>query len=140
MCHRTAAVEQAGHRMRQQRAAGRGTRHNFGVLDEVRRHHVDQILRDAPDRRRPLKQLMRVEIEIAVEAIAVVEVALHHHFEPAQVFERAGADLIVTRVHYHHESSSGRDYSPAPTLTAGFEYATLPPTMVAATPPLNDQP
>ena len=137
MRHRAPPVEQAGHSVRKQRAAGNWPGNHLRFLDELGRHDVDQILRDAPDRRRRLEQLVRVEIEPAVEAVAVVEVALHHHLEPAHVFERAGADLFVTGVH-ELSLSLRRSYTLMP--AAGFEYATFPPTMVAATPPLNDQP
>ena len=68
------------------------------LLDEVRRHHVDQILRHPPDRRRKLEQLVRIQIQLAVEAVAVIEVAVHHDLEALQVLEGAGADIVVTRV------------------------------------------
>ena len=54
------------------------------------RQHVDQVLRHAPDRRRIAEQLVRVQIEAAVVAVAVVEVPLHHHFEAPQVLHGAG--------------------------------------------------
>jgi len=40
---------------------------------------------------------MRIQVETAVKAVAVIEVAFHHHFEAAQIVERSGADFIVTR-------------------------------------------
>jgi hypothetical protein len=44
------AVEQAGDRVREQRAAGDRSGHHLGPLHELARHHVEQILREAPDR------------------------------------------------------------------------------------------
>ena len=38
------------------------------------------------------------EIQLAVEAVAVIEMAVHHDLEAAHVVERAGADLVVTSV------------------------------------------
>ena len=67
-------------------------------VDEIRRHDVDQILRHPPDRRRKLKQLVRIQVQLAVKAVAVIEVAFHHDLEPAQILEGAGAHFVVTSV------------------------------------------
>src|SRR5687768_878901 len=77
--HRPAAVEQPRNGVREQRAAGGRAGHDFGLLDELGRHHIDQILRDTPDRRRPLEQLVRIQVQLAVKAVAVIKVAFHHH-------------------------------------------------------------
>ena len=113
MRHRPPAVEEPRHRVREQRAAGRRPGDDLRLLDEVRRHHVDQVLRDPPDRRRKLEQLVRIQIQPAVEAIAVIEVAFHDHLEALEVLEGAGANLVMPRV-------AGRVSSSQETLTAGF--------------------
>ena len=73
-----AAVEQAGHRVREQRPAGDRPGDDLGALDELARHHVEEILRESPDRRRMTEQLMRVQVDAAVVTVAVVEVPVHH--------------------------------------------------------------
>ena len=40
--------------------------------------HVEQILREAPDRRRMAEQLMRIEVHAAVIAVAEIEVPVEH--------------------------------------------------------------
>ena len=138
MRHRPAAVEQARHRVRQQRAAGGRAGDDLRACSmKSAGMHVDQILRHAPDRRRILKQLVRIQVQLAVKAVAVIEVAFHHHFEPAQIFERARANFVVTSVACCVIAIVTRR---AETRFAGLTYTTLPPTIVAATPPLNDQP
>src|SRR6476659_5523259 len=127
MRHGAASIEQSRHGVREQRATGRGTRNDLRLFEELRRHHVDQILRDPPDRRGKLKQLVRIQIQLAVKAVAVVEVPFHDDLEPAQVVEGASANVVVTGV-----AGGGVGHWMNP--TAGLEYAILPSTIVAATP------
>ena len=78
-----------------------------------------------------MEQLVRVQVELSVETVAIVEVAVHDHLVAAEVFHRPGPDLIVARV-----AGLCHAWNPA----AGLRYTTRPPTIVAATPPLKDQP
>ena len=48
-----------------------------------------------------LKQLVRVQIQLAVKAVAVIEVPVHHHFETAQFLKGASAHLLMTRIAGH---------------------------------------
>ena len=73
-----AAVEQAGNRVREQRAAGDRASHHFRRLYELDRQQIDQVLRKSPDGRRMAEQLVRVEIDTAVIAVAVIEVPVQH--------------------------------------------------------------
>ena len=73
-----AAVEEARDRVCEQRPAGHGSGDDFGLLDEIGRQQVDQVLREAPDRRRMPEQLMRVHVRAAVIPVAVIEVAVEH--------------------------------------------------------------
>ena len=58
---------------------------------------IEQILREPPDRRRVTEQLVRIQIDAAVEAVAVVEVAVpHQHFELFQLSQRLLAQFILT--------------------------------------------
>ena len=88
------AVEQAGDRVREERAAGHRAGHDFGALHELGRQEIDQVLREAPDGRRMAKQLVRVEIHAAVVAVAVVEMAVDHQdLGLLQVLQRFLANL-----------------------------------------------
>src|SRR5439155_15226330 len=49
---------------------------HFGARQDVRREDIDQILREAPDRGRVAKQLMRIEVYAAVIPIAVIEMSV----------------------------------------------------------------
>jgi hypothetical protein len=89
------AVQQPGDRVGEQRAAGQRPRHEIRLRDERRRQQVDEILREAPDRGRVAEQLVRVDVNAAVVAVAVVEVPVdHQHFKPLQVLERTAADVV----------------------------------------------
>ena len=57
---------------------------------EVARDHVEQILRQPPDRRRMPEQLVRVQVDAAVEAVAVVEMPVGHQ-DPERLHVLAGA-------------------------------------------------
>ena len=68
---------------------------DLGLREQVRRQHVEQVLREPPDRRRMAEQLMRIQVDAPVEAVAVVEVPVaHQHFELLQLLER-----LVAQVH-----------------------------------------
>ena len=93
-----AAVEQAGNRVRQQRAAGRRPGHHVGGRRDLVRHQVQQVLREPPDGRRVAQQLVRVQVGGPVIAVAVVEVPVEHqHFVASQLVQRALADVVVSR-------------------------------------------
>jgi hypothetical protein len=73
-----AAVEQARNRVREQRAAGDRPCHHFRRLHDLGRQQIDQVLRKSPDRRRVAEQLVRIEVDAAVIAVAVVEMPIQH--------------------------------------------------------------
>ncbi len=94
-----AAVEQARDRVRQERAARRRARDDFGGLHDVGRQDVDQVLSESPDRRWMAKQLMRIQIHAAVVPVAVVEMTVdHQNFQLLQVFQRS-LTAFLTSVH-----------------------------------------
>src|SRR2546428_6460612 len=125
------AVEQAGDRVRQQRAAGDGAGHDVGRLEERAREHVQQILRETPDDRRVPQQLMRVQVDAPVPVVAEIEMPVEHeHLVVLQVLERLFSDLVSTRVGVHHIRSPVRS----------FTNNGRPPTIVAATPPRSSHP
>ena len=112
------AVEEAGDGMRQQGAAGDRPGHDLGLLQQFRRQQIDQILREAPDRRGVAEQLMRVEVDASVVAVAEVEVAVdHQHFRPLQIGQRLLADR---RAFVHLNSSRGLTGQSASAPTASF--------------------
>ena len=78
ICEAAAAVQQSGDRVREQRSAGRRPCDQLDALQDIVRDDVEEILREAPDRRWLSKQLVRVEIRLAVIAIAVIEMAVDH--------------------------------------------------------------
>jgi hypothetical protein len=97
MGQRAAPVEEARERMGEERAASRRAGHDVGPREELRRQHVEQVLREPPDRRRMEEQLVRIEVDAPVEAVAVVEVAVaHQHFELLQLPERLAAQIVLT--------------------------------------------
>ena len=84
-----AAVEQACKRVGEQRTSCCGSDDDLRRLHQLARQQVEQVLREAPDRRRMSKQRVRVDIDASMKAIAVVEVAIEHqHFELLQLFQR----------------------------------------------------
>ena len=90
MAEAAPAVEQSRQRVREQRAAGLGPGDDLGLERDLARQDVEQILREPPDRRRRAKELVRVQIDAAVIAVAVVEVTVgHEHAERLHVL--AGA-------------------------------------------------
>ena len=117
-------------RVREQRAAGRRPGDDLGLLEQLARQDVEQILREPPDRRRIAEQLVRVQVDAAVKAVAVIEVpVLHQHFDVLQLLQRLPAQLVlVLRLTTCLIASVTRHCVAAP------------PTMVAATPPLRVQP
>ena len=89
MRQRAAAVEQARQGVREQRAARHRTGHDLGALEQLAGQHVEQILRQPPDRRRVQEQLVRIQVGPAVIAVAVVVVAgLHQHAELLELPQR----------------------------------------------------
>ena len=99
MGQRAAAVEQAGQRVREQRAARRRTGDDIGLREKVGREHVEQILREPPDRRRMTEQLVRIEVDPAVKSVAVIEVPVaHQHLEILQRPERLPAQSVSSRL------------------------------------------
>src|SRR5439155_14169861 len=121
-------------RVREQRAPGDRTGDHFGLLHEIVRQEIDQILSEAPDRRRVAKKLMRVHIDAAVIPVPVVEVSVEHqHFGLLQIAERFVANVRVS-VHQLliHPYNTRR--------TSSFTYTARPPTIVAAAPPRSCQP
>src|SRR4029077_6914941 len=126
-------------------------------------HDVDQVLREAPDRRRVAEQLVRVQVDAAGIAVAVVEVPVDHQdLGLPQILQRF---LAQFRSFIH--SSSGNlerrarrvrretffSFSAVSVISAfhvpgcykrmpipSFTYTARPPTMVAATPPRSVQP
>ena len=122
------AVEQAGDGVRQERAAGRRSGHDVGLLEQLRRQHIEQILRQAPDSRRIPEQLMGIEVDPAVKPVVVVEMAIaHEHFERLQLFQRKLARILET-IHRIGPLLSRMCWRPRS------------PTIVAATPPRSSQP
>ena len=97
MCQTPPAIEQAGHRVRQERAAGHRPGDDLGQLHEVARHQIDQILREAPDRRWMPEQLVRVQVDAPVIAVAVVEMPVEHQdLRLLQVLQRLLAYLSAS--------------------------------------------
>src|SRR5688572_25505875 len=97
------------------------------LLDDRRRQHVQQILREPPDRRRVAEQLVGVEVEAPVVTVAEVEVPIdHQHFVLLQIVQRLLADLVST-AHMLSRAS-------------GLTNSARPATKVAATPPRSSQP
>ena len=91
------AVEQAGDGVREERAAGRRSRHDVGLFEQLRGQHVEQILRQAPDGRRMPEQLMGIQVDAAVEPIVIVEVPIaHEDFEGLQLLERQLTRILET--------------------------------------------
>ena len=99
-------------------------------VDDRRRQDVEQILREAPDRRRVAEQLVRVQVDAAVIAVAEVEVPVEHqHFVLLQILRapsrgsRPAATSYALSRRLRRCTNTGR-----------------PPTIVAATPPRSSQP
>ena len=90
MAQAAPAVEQPGDGMREQRAARRRPGDDLGHQLQIARDHVEQILGQPPDRRRMPEQLVRVQVDAAVEAVAVVEVPVGHQ-DPERLHVLAGA-------------------------------------------------
>ena len=89
MGQRAAAVEQARHGVREQRASHHRTGHDLGALEEIARQHVEQILRQPPDGRGVHEQPVRIEVRPAVVAVPIVVVAgVHQHTELLELFQR----------------------------------------------------
>jgi hypothetical protein len=65
-------------RVRQEGPAGGRSSDQFDLLQNFVRDDVEQVLRKPPDRRRLTKQLVRIQIRLAVIAIAVIEMAIQH--------------------------------------------------------------
>src|SRR3954452_8988979 len=94
MCQAAAAVEEPGNRVRQQRTAGNRTGDDFRRLDELGRQDVQKILGKAPDGRRMSKQLMWIEVDAPVIAVAVVEMPVDHQdLQLLQILQRFLAKL-----------------------------------------------
>ena len=69
--------------------------HHFGRLDDGTRKHVDQILCEAPDCRWLSEQLVRVQVDAAVVAVAEIKVPVEHqHFVLLEIFEGFLANLV----------------------------------------------
>ena len=51
---------------------------NGAKLNEIARQDVDEILREAPDRRGMAEQLMWVQVDASVIPVPIVEVPLNH--------------------------------------------------------------
>ena len=49
---------------------------------------------------------MGIQVEPPVIAVAVVEVAFHHHREAPQVLQGARAEVVAARVHYRASAAS----------------------------------
>ena len=82
MRERPAAVQQAGQRVREQRASHDRAGDDLRLLEQIAGQNLEQILREAPDRRGMAEQLVRIQVDAPVEAVAVVEVPVaHQHFE-----------------------------------------------------------
>ena len=91
------AVEQAGDRMSEECAAGGRARYDLSRFENGAGQHVDQILREAPDRRRLPEELMWIEIHTAVIAVPEIEVPIEHqHFVVLQILERLLASLVLS--------------------------------------------
>ena len=81
--------------------------------NDVVRQDVDQILPEPPDQRRLPEDPVRIQIDAAVVAVAVVEVPVEHeHFELLKVRERLLAQIVSTR----HSHLGAR-----PTLSSSLE-------------------
>jgi len=79
----------------EQGTAGGRAGHHVGLSQELRRQDVDQILREAPDDGRLTEQLMRVQVDTPVVAVAEVEVAVaHQHVVLLQLAQRLLAYLV----------------------------------------------
>jgi len=59
-------------------AFGDRASHHFRRLNELGRQQIDQVLRKSPDGRRMAEQLVRIEVDTAVIAVAVIEVPIQH--------------------------------------------------------------
>src|SRR6185436_1214114 len=99
-----AAVEKTRHGVGEQGTAGGRARHHVGLPQELRWQKVDQILRETPDDRRLTEQLMRVQVDAPVVAVAEIEVAVaHQHVVLLQFAERFLAYLVS----FAHSSPGG---------------------------------
>ncbi|MDP9324061.1 MAG: MMPL family transporter [Acidobacteriota bacterium] len=68
----------------------------FRFREELARDDVEQILREAPHRRRVQEQLVRIEIQTAVKSVPVVEVPVaHQDLELLQRVERLAAKIVL---------------------------------------------
>ncbi len=104
---RAAPIQQPGDRVREQRATGRWPGDDVGLLENLRRDDVEEVLRQAPDRRRVTKQLMRIQIDAPVKSVVVVEMPVaHEHFEVLQFLQRLLARVVET-IHRALTSFSG---------------------------------
>ena len=82
--------------MRQQCPAGDGTGHHLCPFNERRRQEVDEVLGESPDERWLLEELMGIQVDLAVIAIAIVEVPINpQHVIPLEISECFGSHLVV---------------------------------------------
>ncbi len=82
--------------MRQQCPAGYGTGHHFRPFNERRRQKVDEVLGEPPDERWLLEELMGIQVDLTVIAVAIVEVPINpQHVIPLEISERLCAHFVV---------------------------------------------
>jgi hypothetical protein len=66
-------------------------------IEHLPRQDVEQVLGKTPDRRRVPEQLMRVQIQRAVIAVAEIEVPVQHqHLVPLQFGQCLRANVVPT--------------------------------------------
>src|SRR6185436_10184439 len=121
------AVEQPRDGVCEKRPAGYGSGDYLGRLDDRRRQHVEQILSEPPDGRGVAEQLVRIQVQRAVEAVAEVEVPVQHQdFVLLEIPDRLFADFVLPC----HRAR----------CASGLTNTGRPPTSVAATPPRRSHP
>src|SRR5689334_20327301 len=122
--------------MRQQRTACDRPRDDFRGFEDRAREDIQQILREAPDRRWITEQLMRIDVHPSVVTVAVIEVAVQHqHLMLLQLRQRAFTNFVYSS----HGSSHGIGLHTA-SRASGFTNNVRPSTIVAATPPRSSHP
>jgi hypothetical protein len=81
--------------VRQQRAACHRPRNHLGLVEHRRGQHVEQVLREAPYGGRLPQQLVRIQVDAPMVAVAEIEVAVQHqHLVRLQFLQRLIADLF----------------------------------------------